>query len=202
MIVPRYMHMQSARLESVTQRASHISHVICDLHRFDRVLYKCFPVILARNLMHLSVTICPRATNAYIQTDRHYRGTAPRASAARTTRHGAAVAGDSPGRGFYKGRYCGPACRPSDHGEYRLLAATADKPNVSHSFVSKPRTANKPRAVIWHRCLLPPVSSRAPHTYLTLTNFVFHPPLRQCPHPGGKIPLNPARNRALILCGD
>lgn len=41
------------------------------------------------------------------------------------------------GKGFYKGRYCGTAYRPSDRGEYRLLAATADKPNVSHSLVSK-----------------------------------------------------------------
>lgn len=43
------------------------------------------------------------------------------------------------GTRFYKGRYCGPTWRAvlQTAGEYRLLTATADKLNVSHSFVSK-----------------------------------------------------------------
>lgn len=99
------------------------------------VLYKCFPVIPRGLDTSLSVTICPRATNAYIR----YIGITA------TTEHGGHdMASEialvlAAGTRFYKGRYCGSAWRAvlQTAGEYRLLAATADKLNVSHSFVSK-----------------------------------------------------------------
>lgn len=146
--------------------------------QLDTRLTQMFPGYSRRDLMRLSVTICPRATK-YAHT---YISVLPQQ---RRTRH----AGErnrsfatewvsewvsKRERRFYKGRYCGPAYRPSDHGEYRLLAATADKPNVSHSFVSK---SNRKQAA---GCHLAPLSSRlvappacVPRVYLALTNSPF-----------------------------
>lgn len=57
---------------------------------------------LSVDLTRLSVTTCPRATNAYVYTT--YIGVA------NTTRRARSLHG----MGFYKGRYCGAVCRPSD----------------------------------------------------------------------------------------
>lgn len=103
------------------------------------------------------------------------------------------------GRGFYKGRYCGTACRPSDRGEYRLLAATADKPNVSHSFVSK---SDRKQAA---GCHLAPLSSlsRAPNIPRFDELAIFRSLRQQHVHLGQieKDPTN-TRNSKLIRRGD
>lgn len=139
--------------------------------------------------MRLSVTIRPRATNCVYDVSAlphlpSLARTRHETPCARTNRSPLAARRSlAPGkRGFYKGcRYCGTACRPSDRGEYRLLAATADKPNVSHSFVSK---SDRKQAA---GCHLAPLSSlsrfpnipRFDELSLSLSVSLHFPSLRQ-----------------------
>lgn len=96
------------------------------------------------DLTHLFVTICPRATNAFISALPQHR--------ARWTRHGERDRRRvlATGARFYKGRYCGlpwRSFRPPLNIVYWL------PPPISQTLVTRScpsPTANKPRAVIWH----------------------------------------------------
>lgn len=125
-----------------------------------RILYKCFPVILRRP----DASICHYLSSSDKCV---YIGVTATSSAVDATQRAR-----SPSCARYRSKVLqGPLLRSAvavlqTAAEYRLLAATADKPNVSHSFVSK---SDRKQAAGCHLALV--VLSRfVARRYLALTD--------------------------------